>query len=77
MNQISKIRAKLGVTQQAIAIVLRVSQSNVSHYERGQNMPPDVAKRLIAFAATRGMALSFEDIYGAPAGAIGDNPGAT
>lgn len=66
MNSISRIRGQLGVTQSALASVLRVSQGNVSHYERGQGMPPDVAKRLIAFAATQGVALSFEDIYGPP-----------
>lgn len=69
MNRISNIRAQLAVTQKALADVLQVSQGNVSHYERGQNMPPDVAKRLIAFAAKRGHALSFDDIYGDPVSA--------
>lgn len=66
MNRISRIRAKLAVTQKALADVLQVSQGNVSHYERGQNMPPEIAKRLIAFAAKRGHPLSFDDIYGPP-----------
>jgi putative transcriptional regulator len=67
MYGISHIRAKLGVTQQALAVALKVSQGNVSHYERGQNVPPEVAKRLISFASGRGLVLSFDDIYGAPA----------
>ena len=69
MNRISNIRAKLAVTQKALADVLQVSQGNVSHYERGQNMPPEVAKRLIAFAAKHGHVLSFDDIYGSPVSA--------
>jgi putative transcriptional regulator len=66
MNRISHIRAQLAVTQKALADVLQVSQGNVSHYERGQSMPPEVAKRLITFAAERGHSLSFDDIYGCP-----------
>ncbi|MRW82932.1 helix-turn-helix domain-containing protein [Pseudoduganella sp. FT26W] len=64
MNAISRIRARLGVTQQVLATALNVSQGNISHYERGQSVPPDAAKRLIAFASTRGHVLNFEDIYG-------------
>lgn len=66
MNPISSIRAKLGVTQAAMAEGLGVSQGNVSNYERGQTMPPDVAKRLIGFAAERGTSISFNDIYAEP-----------
>lgn len=64
MNSISTIRAKLKVTQQALADALQVSQGNISHYERGQGVPPEVAKRLIAFAALRGCHLTFDEIYG-------------
>ncbi|OEZ91501.1 helix-turn-helix domain-containing protein [Duganella phyllosphaerae] len=67
MNRISDIRAKLALTQKALADALQVSQGNVSHYERGQSVPPKVAQRLIAFAAKRGHTLSFDDIYGNPA----------
>ncbi|MYM65450.1 helix-turn-helix domain-containing protein [Pseudoduganella sp. FT55W] len=66
MNPIAHIRAQLGVTQRTLAEELQVTQGNVSHYERGQNMPPDVARRLIAFAARRGHDLTFDDIYGMP-----------
>ena len=67
MNSISQIRGRLGVTQSALANALGVSQGNISHYERGQGVPPEVAKRLISYASSMGMALSFDDIYGAPA----------
>lgn len=66
MNSISQIRATLKVTQQALADALQVSQGNISHYERGQSVPPEVAKRLIAFAGQRGHLLTFDDIYGKP-----------
>jgi putative transcriptional regulator len=66
MNSISHIRATLKVTQQALADALQVSQGNISHYERGQSVPPEVAKRLIAYAGQRGQTLTFDDIYGKP-----------
>lgn len=66
MNSISTIRAKLGVTQTALADGIAVTQGNVSNYERGQTMPPEVAKRLIRFAKGRGVILTFNDIYGEP-----------
>lgn len=65
MNTISKIRAHLGVTQVAMAEALDVTQGNVSNYERGQTMPPDVAGRLIAYAGTLGVQLTYDEIYAA------------
>ena len=52
------------MTQAALACALQVSQGNISHYEKGQGVPPSVAKRLIAYAGSLGHAISFEDIYG-------------
>lgn len=63
MNTISKIRAHLGVTQVAMAEALDVTQGNVSNYERGQAMPPHVAGRLIAYAGTLGVLLTYDEIY--------------
>ena len=63
MNTILSVRKRLEVTQAGLAEALGVSQGNVSHYERGQTIPPDIASRLIAFAKTRGLSLSFDDIY--------------
>lgn len=65
MNKILTIRKKLNVTQAELADALGVSQGNVSHYERGQTVPPDIASRLICFAKDRQLFLSFDDIYGA------------
>lgn len=63
MKSISTIRARMGLSQAAFAAGIGVTQGNVSHYERGQTMPPDVAGRLIDFAAVKGLALTFDDIY--------------
>lgn len=64
MSTIKSIRERLGVTQSALAEELGCSQGNVGHYEKGQTVPPDVAKRLIAFAAERGMELTMDQVYG-------------
>ena len=64
MNKILEIRTNFGLSQRALADALALSQGNVSHYERGrQEVPPDVARRLISFAESRGVALTFDDIY--------------
>jgi putative transcriptional regulator len=42
-----------------------MTQANVYHYEvRGQTVMPDVAERLIAVAAERGLVISYDHIYG-------------
>lgn len=64
MNRIRDIRKRLGLTQTQLAALLHCTQGNVAFYERGQVMPPEVAKRLIRSAAARGVLLAFEDIYG-------------
>jgi len=63
MNSIQHIRTKLGVTQAALAAGIGVTQGNVSHYERGQTVPPDVAGRIIRYALGLGVSLSYDDIY--------------
>lgn len=64
MNSISTIRQRLGVTQEVLARALDVTQGNVSFYERGQTVPPKVAKRLIEYAGANGLHISYDDIYG-------------
>lgn len=63
MNTILSIRKRLEATQAELAEALGVSQGNISHYERGQTVPPDIASKLIVFAKLRGHSLSFDDIY--------------
>lgn len=63
MSHIHFIRKRLGITQSALAAGIGVTQGNVSHYERGQTVPPDVAARLIEFASSAGLRLTFDDVY--------------
>lgn len=62
-NFLKPIRARLGVTQSAMAEALGVTQGNIYFYERGQMIPPAVAAKLIDFAKSKNVALSFDDIY--------------
>lgn len=64
MSTFKLIRDRLEVTQAALAEGIGCTQANISFYERGQTVPPDAAKRLIAFAKTLGHEVTFDDIYG-------------
>ena len=64
MNRIKTIREQLGLTQAALAEAIGCTQGNVFPYERGQTVPPEVAKKLIGFAAGLGHALTYDDVYG-------------
>ena len=66
MNNIKAIRDRLGLTQAALAEGMDCTQGNVGHYERGQTVSPDAAKRLISFAKTLGHDVTFDDIYSQP-----------
>ena len=67
MSNIKTIRDRLGLTQTALAEGIGCTQGNIGHYEtKGQTVPPDAAKRLINFCASRGFKVTFEDIYGKP-----------
>lgn len=67
MSTIKAIRDRLGLTQTALAEGIGCTQGNVGHYEnKGQSMPPDMAKRLIRFAAQMGHRVTYEDVYGQP-----------
>lgn len=66
MNNVKAIRQRLELTQEALAKGIGCTQGNVGHYERGQSLPPEMARRLIAFAAERGHCVSFDDIYCLP-----------
>lgn len=65
MTTFRTIRKRLAVSQAEIGAALGVGQSNVSFYERGQTVPPDIAKKLIEYAKGRGLELSFDHVYGA------------
>ncbi|HDL7803482.1 TPA: helix-turn-helix domain-containing protein [Yersinia enterocolitica] len=64
-NNIKEVRRLLGLSQADFAAAINVSQGNVSHYEgQRQCVPPDVAIRVISAANTRGVTITFNDIYG-------------
>lgn len=63
-NNIKRVREQIGLSQAAFAAAIGVSQGNVSHYERQrQDVPPEVARRVIAAAHERGVHVTFDDIY--------------
>ena len=67
MNNIIHIRKLIGISQAELGAAIGVSQGNVSHYEQGrQEVPPDVARRLISAAKERGLVLTFNDVYSQP-----------
>lgn len=66
MNTFAQIRARLGVTQESLAKALEMTQGNVSFYEkREQTVPPDVAGKLIEYAKSIGLELTYDMVYGA------------
>jgi len=66
MNTFKAIRERLGMTQAALAEHLDCTQGNIGHYEKGQTVPPAVAKRLIELGAKKKTRITYEEIYGAP-----------
>ena len=63
MENLKTVRERLGVTQKALAEVLGCSQGNVSFYENGQTIPPHIAAKLIDFARSKGIPITFDDVY--------------
>lgn len=64
MNNLKSIRERLGLTQSVLAASIGCTQGNVSFYEKGQTVPPEAARRLIAHAKSLGHEVTFEDVYG-------------
>lgn len=64
MQKLKRIREVLGVTQQAMAVGIGCTQGNIGHYERGQTVPPETAKRVIEFCRKAGLRIGFDHIYG-------------
>ena len=66
MNTVLHIRRLLCLSQAALADKLGCSQGNVSFYERGQTVPPQVAGKLIELAQSLGHGyITFDHVYGA------------
>ena len=64
MAPFKRIRLQLDKTQAFMAKELGMTQSNVWMYEnRGQAIPPDVARKLIEVAKREGIELTYNCIY--------------
>lgn len=74
MSYFKAIRERMGLTQAAMADGIGCTQGNVWHYEQGQTVPPDAAKRLIVFAASHGHEVTYEQIYGVATAADAASP---
>ena len=64
MEALKTIRTRLNVTQKVFADGIGCTQGNVGHYECGQTVPPDAAKRVIDFCRKFGLRIGFDHIYG-------------
>lgn len=52
------------MSQSALADCIGMTQGSITHYENArQDMPPRVAKKIIAAAATKGVTITFDDLY--------------
>ena len=64
MHNLKIIRTRLGITQRALAHGLGCTQGNVANCESGQALLPDLAKKLIDFAGSNGLAITWDHVYG-------------
>jgi putative transcriptional regulator len=64
MSSFKDIRVRIGATQSELADLFGCTQGNVSLYDKGQTLPTEAAKLLIALGKSRGHHVTFEDIYG-------------
>ncbi|WP_445287680.1 helix-turn-helix domain-containing protein [Variovorax atrisoli] len=64
MSIIKTIRSRLAMTQQELADEVGCTQGNIANYERGQTIPPEMAAKVIAASARRGLRLTYDHIYG-------------
>lgn len=65
MSTIKAIRERLRLTQTELAGVMGCTQPNIGHYEADrQPVPADRAILLIDHAATKGLKLTLDQVYG-------------
>lgn len=63
MHNLKRIRNHLGLSQRAMAEALGCTQGNVAQREQGQPLSSDMARKLIAAAQERGLAITFDHVY--------------
>lgn len=65
-NEIKKIRLEMNLSQDKFSSCLKVSQSTLSHYEKGVRLPDiKIAKKIVKFALSQGIQTSLDKIYDA------------
>lgn len=64
MARVKLIRQHMGLTQAEMAVALGTVQGNITTYENGRALPEKRAHLLIEFAEARGLALTYDHIYG-------------
>lgn len=73
MSNLLSIRRRLGLNQVELGKVIGCTKSRVSQIEKrpDDDISPDAARKLVAYAAEQGVSVTYDDIYGAaePAGA--------
>lgn len=58
------IRKQLGITQKLLADGMGCVQAYITKMEKGGNVSPAMARKLIDFCASRGLVITFDHIYG-------------
>lgn len=67
MSKIKDIRTKLGVTQDALAKKLGVSQGAMNHYENGnREIKLSLGRRIVAALNDLGAQCTFDDVFPDP-----------
>ncbi|MGU7812681.1 helix-turn-helix transcriptional regulator [Burkholderia semiarida] len=67
MNNVRTLRLALQLSQAELAKSIGITQSALSHYENGACDPlVATARRLISYAASRGVVWQLEDVYSEP-----------
>jgi putative transcriptional regulator len=67
MSKLKLIRGELGVTQQALAEKVGVSQSAINHYENGnRTVDTSLAWKIVCALNTLGANCKFEEVFPDP-----------
>ncbi|MDH1251039.1 helix-turn-helix transcriptional regulator [Comamonas thiooxydans] len=67
MQNLKIIRERLGLSQEAMGSVMGCVQGNITAYERALNprpIPAPRASKVIEYAASKGLHIGFDHIYG-------------
>ncbi|EOZ4994168.1 helix-turn-helix transcriptional regulator [Morganella morganii] len=64
MNNLSRYRKKLGLTQEDLAKAIGCTKGNISHYENGRRKADlDMCRGLVAFFNRNGVLVTVDDLF--------------